>query len=219
MNYIPSKINLLHAAFALGIATTTLTLPLHAQETVKGKPDGSWVSLSGQVVSHTPSAFSLDYGQGFITVETDDWDNIGDGWAISEGDEVTVYGRIDDGFYQNKKIEAGSIFIEDLNTLVSAPSSADEEDMAPISYTYFSVPAVYNLQLAGTVTSVSGREFTIDAGKRKVTVDTMQMGYNPLDDVGIQKIDKGDFVSVSGELDINYLDKAEISAETIVSYN
>ncbi|HEX5793219.1 MAG TPA: DUF5666 domain-containing protein, partial [Rheinheimera sp.] len=185
---------------------------------VQAKPDGSWISLSGQVVSHTPKSFTLDYGEGTILVETDDWDSIGDGWALNEGDKVTVYGMIDDGFYQTKRIEAGSIYIEDLNTMVTAPSSADEEIM-PDSYTYFSVPADYDLQVAGTVTSVSGREFTIDTGKRKITVDTLALGYNPLDEVGIQQIEKGDFVSVSGDLDLSIFDKSEIIAENIVSYN
>jgi len=47
------------------------------------------------------------------------------------------------------------------------------------------MPADHDFQVAGTVTSISGLEFTIDTGDRKVLVDTLQMGYNLLDDVGV----------------------------------
>lgn len=215
MTFLPNKINLLKTVCAVSVAAA-IALPLQA-DTVKNKVDGSWVSLTGKVVSHTPKAFTLDYGKGTILVETDDWDSLGDGWAISESDKVTVYGRVDDGFYESKTIEAGSVYITDTNTMVTAPSTADEEGI--VTYTYFNVPADYNFQIAGTVTSVNGREFTVDTGKRKMTVDTIEMSYNPLDDIGIQQIDKGDFVSVSGDLDVNIFDNNEITAQTIVSYN
>lgn len=217
MNVLSNKTQFLPILFAGGLAAA-ISLPAQSAESVEEKSDGSWVSLSGQVVSHTPEAFVLDYGEGTITVETDDWDSIGDGWAINEGDRVTVYGLVDDGFYQTKKIEAGSVFIEDLNAMITAPSAADEEEALPVTYTYLAVPAINNLQVAGTVTSVSGREFTIDNGRRRVTIDTAEMAYNPLDDVGVQQIGKGDFVSVSGELDTNVFDDADISAVSIVSF-
>lgn len=216
MNFLPKEINLLKTACAVSIAAA-FALPSQA-DTVKNKTDGSWVSLTGTVISHTPKAFTLDYGQGTILVETDDWDSLGDGWSINENDNVTVYGVVDDGFYQNKRIEAGSVYVEDTNTMVTAPSTADEEGV-PVTYTYFSVPADYDFQVAGTVTSVTGREFTIDTGKRKMTVDTIEMGYNPLDNIGIPQIKKGDFVSVSGDLDLNIFNNTELTAETLVNYN
>lgn len=218
MKLKPENRSVLQVASLVGAASAiALSAPATAQ--VTDKPDGSWISLSGQVAAHTPSAFTLDYGEGTITVETDDWDSIGDAWAINEGDNVTVFGRVDDGLYQNRRIEAGSVYVEDLDTMITAPSPVDEEDTLPVTYTYLSVPADYDLQVVGTVTSVTGREFTIDTGDRKVSVDTMQMGYNPLDDVGTVQIEEGDFVSVSGDLDLSVFDEAEISAETIISYN
>jgi len=218
MKSIAQNRNLIQAVSIIG-AAAAITLPATVSAQVQDKPDGSWVSLSGQVASHTPDAFTLDYGEGTITVETDDWDSIGDAWTIAEGDSVTVYGRVDDGLYQNRRIEAGSVYIEDLDTMVTAPSAADEEEVLPVTYTYLSVPADYDYQVAGTVTSISGREFTIDTGDRKISVDTMQMAYNPLDDDGVVQIGEGDFVSVSGDLDLNVFDENEISAEAIINYN
>lgn len=218
MNHILNSKIALRTLGAIGLSAFAV-LPLQAASKIESEPNGSWVSLSGKVVSHTPKAFILDYGEGTITVETDDWDSIGDGWGINENDSVTVYGKVDNNFYKRKTIEAGSVYVDDLNTMITAPSKADEESPVPLTYTYLSVPSNYELQLSGTVTSVMGREFTIDTGTKKVSVDTINMSYNPLDNVGFQQVDEGDFVTVSGDLDLGIFDENEISAETIISYN
>lgn len=189
-----------------------------AAENVYAKPDGSWVSLNGTVVSHTPKSFTLDYGEGTILVETDDWDRGADGWAILEGDQVTVYGKVDDDLFEKTKIEAESVYVEDMNTLLTAPSSADEETI-PTTITYFAIPTDVDLQVTGTVSSVKGREFKIDTGAREMTIDTLSMGYNPLDQHGLQKIEKGDLVTVTGNLDKDFFGGRELEAENIISFN
>jgi len=68
----------------------------------------------------------------------------------------------------------------------------------------------------GTVTSTSGRKFTIDTGLRKVTVDTETLIYNPLDKVGYTRISKGDFVKVSGTIDETFFGKKELKASYVV---
>lgn len=209
-------------AIIIASLTAVLWLPLQAdtqEKSVRNKPDGSWVAVSGVIVAHTPSAFTLDYGEGMITVETDNWNDRPQGWGVTEGDRVTVYGEVDDDFYQKRTIEAGSIYVEDLNTMVDAGTPSDDEDAPPVGYTYFNVPVDHDFQVAGTVSSVSGRKFAIDTGKRKITVDTSRLGYNPMDEVGFQVIEKGDFVAVSGDLDTAVFNGPEIVAETVVSYD
>ena len=49
-----------------------------------------------------------------------------------------------------------------------------------------------------------------------MTVDTWQLGYNPLDDEGFLKIEKGDRVTVYGDLDMDVFNDTEVSAEAIV---
>ncbi len=73
------------------------------------------------------------------------------------------------------------------------------------------------VQLRGVVTEINGREFIVDSGLRKMKVDTGETTYNPLDDKGYQKIDKGDFVLVSGIFDADVYEKAEIMAHSVVS--
>jgi len=175
------------------------------------KPDGSYISLSGTVTSSTPSSFVLDYGEGLVTVEMDDWDWYGDAYGILPEDDVTVYGYVDDDLYETTTIEASSVYVEDLNTYYYA-SGADEESTAYVSTTWYD----YDYTVTGVVDSVNGREFTVDTGTRQMTVDTWQLGYNPLDDEGFLKIEKGDRVTVYGDLDMDVFGDREISAEAIV---
>jgi len=178
-------------------------------------PDGTWVTVKGTVVEQEPEHFVLDYGEDTIIVEVDDFDTVPEGRLVFEDDEVTVHGKIDNDFYQKKTIEAESLYIDDLNLSVSSPSAADEEDA--YFYYYVHTPIDYDLEVRGEVSSVDGREFTIDYGDQKLTVDTSLMAYNPMDDKGFQQVDEGDHVIVSGELDLDLFEEQELIAENIVT--
>lgn len=177
------------------------------------KKDGSWISLSGLVTSVAPDAFRLDYGEGLVTVEMDDWDLDADGYKLLEGDNVVVYGVVDDDLFETTSIEASSVYVKNLNTYFYA-NSADEETLPALATTTI---VDYDIQVTGEVTSVSGREFTIDTGTRAMTIDTSELGYNPLDDEGYQKIESGDRVSVTGDMDIDWWDGRELDAESVVT--
>lgn len=192
------------------VLSAVCMLSVHAEDPYE-KADDSFITLSGEVASATPSAFVLDYGEGLVTVEMDDWDWYADGYGILPEDEVTVYGYVNDDFYETTSIEASSVYVEDLNTYFYA-SGADEESVA--AYT----TAIYDLdfEITGTVTEVDGREFKVDTGNRTITVDTWQLGFNPLDEQGFLKIDVGDRVTVFGDLDRDIFDRRELSAESVI---
>lgn len=175
------------------------------------KMDGSYISLDGTVTSSDADSFMLDYGEGMVLVEMDDWDWYGDAYGILPEDEVTVYGYVDDDLYETTSIEASSVYVEDLNTYYYA-SGADEESVATLSTTWYD----YDYTVTGVVESVSGREFTIDTGTRNMTVDTWQLGYNPLDNEGFLQIEEGDRVTAYGDLVLSVFDDREVSAEAIV---
>lgn len=184
------------------------------------KTDDSWIGISGTVVSPEPDSFSLDYGDGVITVEMDDWDTYGDAYPLMDGDRVTVYGKVDDDLFELSSIEASSVYVENLGTYFYA-SSADEED--PVYAEYFwtpPAPLVLNrATLRGTVDRVNReqREFTVDTGVQQVTVETDALGHNPLDDFGFQKVERGDKVSVSGEFDVDFLDGRVFEADSVIT--
>lgn len=193
-----------------------LAVPFAAGQNPYTKADGSWISLSGKVTETSPDTFTLDYGSGTVEVEMDDWDWFDESKNILKGDKVNVYGRVDDDFYETAKIEADSVFVEGLGTYFFA-DAADEESMT--YHTLVPNPIVYvgDVVLTGTVEKVEGRKFTVDTGNRQMQIDTSTMKYNPVDDVGFQKIKKGDLVSVAGDLKVDTFNKREILAESVIT--
>ena len=181
-------------------------------------PDDSYISISGTVTSPTADTFVLDYGEGTILVEMDDWDSYGDAHGLLDGDKVTVMGEIDDDLFEMAKIEAGSVYVENLNTYFYA-NSDDEESMAyqPHYWTAPTPVVVSAVTLRGDVTGVDADagEFTIDSAGEKITVDTASLAYNPLDDNGFQQIDEGDYVSVTGMIDYAFIDGHHFEAGAV----
>lgn len=197
------------------LTATTLLLgasPALAQDPAEA-PNNTWVSVSGEVTSVTPSTFVLDYDEGTITVEFDDWDNDADAYKLVTGDEVTVTGKIDDGLFETRTIEASTAYVESINTYFYA-SAADEEDafvtvVSPIDGAFTT--------LQGTVTDVRDDEFNMIAGTTLLTVEVEEMPYNPLDDEGYQKIEVGDRVSVTGTFDDDFIEGMELVADSVLT--
>jgi hypothetical protein len=55
-------------------------------------------------------------------------------------------------------------------------------------------------------------------GNRLVNVEVEEMAYNPLDNVGYQKIEIGDRVSVTGEMDTDFFEgEREFVAESVIT--
>jgi len=197
------------------IGGATLSVGAYAEDPYE-KPDDSWISISGTVGSPTEDSFILDYGDGVVTVEMDDWDSYGDAAGLLDGDEVTVFGKVDDDLYEVTTIEASSVYVEDLNTYFYA-SADDEEDASQWVVTQPIVIGATNLR--GTVTSVDAaeREFTIDTEDQQMTVEAEFVGYNPFDDHGFQKIEEGDRVSVNGIIDNDFFEGRVFEATSIVT--
>src|SRR5690606_15341284 len=118
---------------AAGAAAVALcaAVPAVAAETPAATSDGEWLSLSGSVVSTAPESFMLDYGSKTIRVEMDDYD-----WylenPILEGDQVIVTGQMDADFWQNRTIEASSVYVKSLNTMYFASAADEEGAVVPI---------------------------------------------------------------------------------------
>jgi len=80
------------------------------------RPDDTWISINGTVQDITRNSFGLNYGDGVVIVEMDDGDRDADAYKLSEGDEVTVNGLIDNDFFETTSIEASSVYVPKLNT-------------------------------------------------------------------------------------------------------
>lgn len=191
-------------------------LPAMAQDPYQ-KPDDSWISISGTVQDVGADIFVLDYGDGLITVEMDDGDRDADGYKLVEGDKVTVNGIVDDDLYETATIEASSVYVESIGTYFFA-SPLDEEDVTLDTFVTITAPIeTSSTVVQGTVTRVDDDEFTLDAGPRELRVEVDDMPYNPLDDKGYQKIEKGDRVSVYGRMDDDLFEGRELEADSVVT--
>lgn len=176
--------------------------------------DDGWITLSGRVVGKGADRFVLDYGPGRVTVEMDDWDWFKEGRQLLAGDQVTVTGKIDQDFLEQKKIEASSVYVKSLGAVFYA-NPQDEEDVAG---TTVYVPSSPGWTVAtGMVSGVEGREFNIGPAGAEVRVDTAKMADNPLDKEGKLQIKPGDRVQVWGRLDIDANERNEIAAEGVAT--
>ncbi|MFW5815309.1 MAG: DUF5666 domain-containing protein [Wenzhouxiangella sp.] len=202
-------------ALAVALIAAGLAFSAHAQDP-REQPDESWISLAGTVTSTTPDSFRLDYGDGMITVEMDDWDAFGDAWPLMDGDRVTVYGKVDQNLFANTTIEAGSVYVEGLNTFFYA-SPDDEEEYGAWVVNVDAVPG--DLIYIGTVESVdpTTKTFTIDTGEMELSVDTSALPYDPLDDEGFQQIDVGDRVSIDAVIDADFIGDQDLLAQSVVT--
>ena len=212
------KFRIAIASICFALLMGGLSIPANAQdENPYLQPDETWISISGTAINAQDQSFTLDYGDGTVTVEMDDWDWYDENAEMLEGNKVTVYGEIDDDLYETTSIEASSVYNEDLGTYFYA-NSADEEYTDDYDFWMDYDPIVVGQSvIRGIVTSVDDREFTIDRGVRELQVDTGEMAYNPMDNLGYQIVDVGDYVSVSGEMDNDFWEERELVANTVVT--
>ncbi|WP_019341439.1 NirD/YgiW/YdeI family stress tolerance protein [Stutzerimonas stutzeri] len=195
-----------------GFATAPLAAESGNAPSPYQKHDGTWISLNGTVESVKPDSFMLDYGKGSIIVEMDDWDWYSEGTALKAGDKVTVYGDVDDDIFEVTSIEANSVYVEGLNSFFFA--SANDEETPWRTATF--VPSA-ETTIQGTVQSVKDRELTLDTGDGSLIINTLTMSYNPLDKDGFQQVEKGDRISVMGQMDPAFFGNREFNAKSIIT--
>lgn len=212
----------LGAARMLGTTLLVTTLSLSASAVAGDidpylKADDSWITISGTVEAVQADRFTLDYGDGTITVEMDDGDRDADGYKLVNGDKVVVSGRIDDDFFEYTKIEAGSVYVENLGTTFFA-SSMDEESWGFVESNLAPPVMISRTVVSGIVTEVDSDagDFLINAGTRMIRVDVSDMPIDPLDDEGYLKVDEGDRVRVLGQIDTSLFEGRRLKADTVI---
>jgi len=177
----------------------------------------SLVSLTGTVGDVRKEAFVLDFVGGSITIEMDDWEAADEAWALRRGERVTVYGRVDGGFYERRTIAAKSIYSYDHRTYDYADERDEAGDHFALPFAMTAVPEGSWVTVSGTIGEIDGRRFTLRTSGITLEIDTAGMPYDPLDDDGVQQLDAGERVTVWGVLDAGLFDRRTIRASTIVS--
>lgn len=204
-------------------AAIAMTAPAAAQDPMDA-PEDSWVSVSGEVANAGLDEFTLDYGEGLISVDMEDYDWDADAAPFIRGDDVTVYGVIDDGFWEAREIEASSVYNADAGEIYYA--AVGEDDAWDWGWTGFATAFDDDwddsaITVTGVVSSIEaeGEEFFLDQGFHVIEVDTEDMDYDPLDGDGLRDVSIGDRVMVTGEIDDDLFDNAELEADTVMVLN
>lgn len=192
------------------LAAFTVFAAAAVAENPYAKEDNSWISINGEVASVSTDQFELDYGEGIITVEMEDEDR--QGYQLKKGDEVRVSGLIDDNFYSDSVIEAGSVHVKSADTYFYT-SAMDEQDLG---FTDIS-PVLRDTVIEGQITSVSyeDEEFTLDAGIQMLTVEVDELITDPLDKEGELQLNVGDRVSVHGKMDNDLFEGRVFEADSV----
>jgi uncharacterized protein YdeI (BOF family) len=154
--------------------------------------DGSWVAISGKVKSTGHEQFTLDHEGGTINVQVERDDLEGREHKILEGEQVTVYGLVDEGFFRSTRILARAIFVESMSTYVYTTDGVNEvlEVFTPVMTSGI---AVY-----GEVRSISGNNIVLDDGDRRITVDASALATDPNGGDDVKSVQVGDMITAVG---------------------
>lgn len=199
-------------------ATALSALTTSAFADFSTKTNGEFVTLSGKVSDVKANSFNLNSNGNKIMIEMDDYSSwVADGFKLVNGDQVVVSGRVDKDLFEEKKVEAGTVYVKNIDAYFFA-SSDDEEDATYLPTTYSlitSLPEGAQMDIQGTVTKIQGREFTVNTGFREIVVDTQGLAFNPLDKIGATQLTVGDRVRVSGEIENNLFESKEVAADYV----
>lgn len=180
--------------------------------------DDGWMKLNGTVESVSEDRFVLDYGHGEIIVEMDDWDEFDETKNLIPGDLVSVTGTIDADLYQKRTLEADRVYV--VNDGIYYFASETDEEWKNHAFADLDTAADNTmLSVNGTVADIEGTEFMLNTGDRLIRVETDRLSDNPLDDDGDLRLEKGDRVTVYGELDKDFFSSDELEAERIVEFH
>ena len=175
-------------------------------EDPKEKADGSWIGLSGKVVNVGEEQFVLDHGSGKITVKLQHENVKHDDHKFIDGEEVRVYGIVDDNFFLNTTILARAVFVESLSTYTYMTDGVDD-------FIQVSTPVIESGTVVhGMVSDVEDGKVKLDQGDRMITVDTSLLK----EDTANASISKGDAVTVVGNIDTDFWTGRTLRATTLI---
>lgn len=174
-------------------------------------------TLSGQVVDAVGGNRILRHGGGLVEVNFRGWpERAPDGPRImGVGDVVTVTGWLDENFIDTGSLDILGVYVADRRAFFALGEAArsDGEERRPLVVPTDTLGREGDASMAGTIVELRADGFLLQAGPAEVVVDTSPLFYNPYDDVGVQVLESGDRVHVSGTLGTNFPEQPVIHAD------
>lgn len=180
------------------------------------------VAISGIITDASGRTFRLDYGDGEITVNMAGWRSYtelerGEQPLFDIGDNVTVTGVVDDALYRARRLEAVTVYVRDRDSFytVNPHVGGRPWSLRPMPGSPLIGADPTTITVSGRVSEIAGDTLSLDVGDSTVSVDTAPMTYDPLDDIGAQRVRKGDWVQVSGRLGNGFFQERRLGAKRI----
>lgn len=158
--------------------------------------------------------FVIDFGDGTVAVATGQIYDDNPDFRLTQGERVTVYAAPTEEFFADRIVDAGAVYVAGRDTFAS---TAERPRRAFFFGRRRGVDEPATVGVQGEVTGVRGRLMQVDAGGQTVTVDTRSMRYDPLDEVGRQRVREGDVVIVTGALADALFRDQELIADRVTS--
>lgn len=173
--------------------------------------DDAYVVVDGTVGEISGDEFTLNMTNGSIVVELDRFDWDGDETKyLTVGESVTVTGFIDDDFLEGREIEATQVLLNDSYVYYYTGDAMPSYEVSMQDGAYIST--------TGQVSNLNGDEFIVTNRNSQIKVDVSELGYDPTDEEGLQKIENGDTVYVYGNYDKGVFEANELVAQGIIKY-
>ncbi len=194
---------------------TMSTLPFQAQDTLvtdpEEKEDGSWVGVRGNVVEVSEGRFTLDHGDGRIPVILEG-KNIGEEEpTFIDGEQVVVYGLVDDGFFKGTRINARAVFVESQSRYTYLTDGFN-------TFVQIAIPGFTSGSVVqGHVTDVADGHITIDDGDDSIRIDTSSLQEDPAAE-GEKAVGEGDLISAIGNMDRNFWTGRILKAQSLYKH-
>lgn len=199
------------------MVTGLMSAPANADvQALPNMQDQSHIVLTGKVGQIDGDEFELIYGNNSkITVELDRFGFTGDETKrLTPGESVTVTGYLDDDLFEGREIEAYNIRMNDSRVYYYTTES---QPVYRYTYDPYAEPEEGAfVTMKGTVSDVKGDEFTVSDGNNRMKVDVSEIGYDPFDDEGFQKIENGDEVYIYGTINDSFYESREIMASGLI---
>ena len=176
-------------------------------------------TLSGQIVDAVDGNLVLRHDGGRVEVNFRSWPERAPGGPriMGVGDVVTVTGWLDENFIDTGSLEILGVYVEDRRAFFTLSEAArgDGEELRPLVVPIDTLGREGNASMTGTIVQLQANGFVLQAGPVEVVVDTSPLFYNPFDDVGVQVLESGDRVHVSGKLGIGFPEQPVIHADGV----
>ena len=205
------------AGVALALAGAGLAA---AQDSApKGDARREIFTLSGQIVDAVGGNLVLRHAGGIVEVNFSGWPERVPGGprVMGVGDTVTVTGWLDESFIRSGSLDILGVYVEDRRAFftLGEAESGNGEGMRPLVVPTDTLGREGDASMTGTIVELQDEAFVLRAGPAEVLVDTTPLFYNPYDDVGIQVLEIGDRVHVTGTLETGFPDQSVSNADGV----